>query len=176
MKPETNLEVSRVAVGNPVPAADRTASRRWALLVAAGGLALGCAAASAGSDWEADWPASADQSRAAASGTSALSATTEAAVQEPERWLDLDLSDEAIAPLRQAAQVGDVNAALAVTARLIDRYEHGKTTEDLFEAVIWIDRYHGAESFANSGLLARVQQRDCRHKVMRLHWLCDEAE
>lgn len=89
---------------------------------------------------------------------------------------DLDLSNEAIEPLRQAAEVGDPDAALVVATRLVDRYERNGTDDDLFEATIWIDRYHGSDAFANSGLITRVQQRDCRHKVLRLHWLCDVAE
>ena len=98
--------------------------------------------------------------------------------QTTQAWSqpDLDLSNEAIQPLRRAAQAGDVDAALVVATRLVDRYEHNDTSDDLFEATIWIDRYQGSETFANSGLLARVQQRDCRHPVMRLHRLCDVAE
>ncbi len=104
--------------------------------------------------------------------------STAQTLQTPQAWSqpDLDLSNEAIQPLRQAAQVGDVDAALVVATRLVDRYEHNDTSDDLFEAMIWIDRYQGNETFANSGLLARVQQRDCRHPVMRLHRLCDVAE
>ncbi len=101
--------------------------------------------------------------------TSAPAATTEA-------WPDPDRTIEPIGPLRQAAAVGDVDAALVVATQLVNRYEHSGATDDLFEAVIWIDRYQGNDTFAHSGLIKRVQQKDCRQKVLRYHPLCDLAE
>ena len=89
---------------------------------------------------------------------------------------DLDPTTASIEPLRQAAAVGDVDAALAVASRLVDRFEHGGATDDLFEAAIWIDRYHHNEAFTGAGLIARMQLNDCDQNVLRLHWICEIGE
>ncbi len=52
MKPESSFDTSR----RPCATARHTRSRRWAPLVAACGLSIGCLAAAADSAWEADWP------------------------------------------------------------------------------------------------------------------------
>lgn len=154
MESQTCLQIHRAIVGKHASATDRDKPRRCALAVIAGSLALGCMAGQT------------DTGTSAASDGQSIAG----------RLTDPDLSAEAIQPLRLAAQVGDVNAALALATRLIERYERGSPSDDLFEATVWIDRYHGNETFARSGLLTRVQQRDCKHQVMRLHWLCDVAE
>ena len=102
------------------------------------------------------------------------------ALQSPpattEAWPDPDTSLEPLGSLRRSAAVGDADAALAVATRLSDRYDiHGRL-DDLFEAVIWIDRYQGSDAFANSGLIKSVQQKDCKQNVLRYHPLCDVAE
>ena len=93
-----------------------------------------------------------------------------------EAWPDPDRGVESIESLRHAAAVGDADAALAVATRLVDRFERGGASADLFEATIWIDRYQGNETFANSGLVTRVQQKECAQKVLRHHWICDKSE
>ena len=93
-----------------------------------------------------------------------------------EAWPDPDHDAESIESLRRAAGAGDADAALAVATRLVDRFERGGATDDLYEATIWIDRYHGNESLASSGLIARVQQQDCAQKVLRFHWICASGE
>ena len=88
-------------------------------------------------------------------------------------WPEPELANESIAPLRQTASAGDVDAALELATRLIERFERGGTSDDIFEAMIWIDRYHGNPTLMRSGLIGRIQHCDCGHKVLRLHPMCD---
>ena len=156
MNSETNLSSNRALICTKAPTTLRAVARRWALLVSAVGFAVGCAAASAGEP---------------------LATTANSNGQRvEERWPEPDASVESIERLRQGAQVGDAHMALALVTRLLDLYEHGGASDELLEATIWIDRYQGNEIFASSGLITRVQQRDCKHLVMRQHWLCNVPE
>ncbi len=93
-----------------------------------------------------------------------------------EAWPEPEFATESIESLRWAAAVGNVNAAIVVATRLVDRFERDGAVDDLYEATIWIDRYHGDEAFAEAPLIARIQQRDCNQKVLRYHWLCEIGE
>ena len=100
----------------------------------------------------------------------------EADTQDFARWSRPAFSPEMIDTLRRNAWAGDADAALAPTGQPIGRCERGGAHGALFEAMVWIDRYQGNARLAKSGLIARVQQRDCQHKVLRLRWLCDVPE
>ena len=89
-------------------------------------------------------------------------------------WPGSAVDTEPIEPLRLAAAAGHVDAALAVATRLVDRFEHGGATDDLYEATIWIDRHRSAETFAR--LIRRIQLKDCDQKILRFHWLCEIGE
>ncbi len=128
------------------------ALRPWTLLAGACLTALACTAGAAATE--------------PASGASAP-------YFEPGRAADLDLSNEAIEPLRLEARLGDADAALALTARLVQRYAQGQATNDLYEATVWLDRYGNSERFADSGVLTRMQELGCGHPVLRLHPLCE---
>lgn len=78
--------------------------------------------------------------------------------------------------LRVAATIGDLEAGQLLVTQLLDQYERAGDTDDLFEAVQWIDREWGAGSYQQSGLATRVFERYCTHKVLRWHWLCDVGE
>ena len=159
MRPEVISERRFVSAGGSARASRIAWPSRGAAVLAAacGFVAIGCAAAPAD----------------ASPGAGEVATVN---VQEFERWTDPDLSIEAIDTLRRDAHAGDADAAVAVVSRLVGRYERDGSSDDLFEATVWIDRYHGNEAFAQSGLIARLQQRDCRHKVLQLHWLCNVAE
>ena len=96
--------------------------------------------------------------------------------QDFARWSRPAFSPEMIDTLRRNAWAGDADAALAPTGQPIGRCERGSADDALFEAMVWIDRYQGNARLAKSGLIAQVQQRDCQHKVLRLHCLCDAPE
>lgn len=103
-------------------------------------------------------------------------AQTTGATTAMEAWPEPELATEPIESLRLAAAVGNVDAEIVVATRLVDRLERGGAVDDLYEATIWIDRYHGDETFAEAPLIARIQQRDCNQKVLRYHWLCEIRE
>ncbi len=98
------------------------------------------------------------------------------AANSTEAWPEPELATESIDSLRLAAAVGNVNAAIMVATRLLDRFERGGAVDDLYEATIWIDRYHGNETLAEAPLIAKIQQRDCNQKVLRYHWMCEIGE
>ena len=110
---------------------------------------------------------------AAACMSAQADAAQTAAADSTEAWPEPELATESIESLRLAAAVGNVDAAIVVATRLVDRFERGGAVDDLYEATIWIDRYHGDETFAEAPLIARIQQRDCHQKVLRYHWLCE---
>lgn len=58
----------------------------------------------------------------------------------------------------------DRPATPKVTIRLVDRYDRGGTSGDLFDATLWIDRYQGNEAFTRSGLFARMQRGGRMHR------------
>jgi hypothetical protein len=78
--------------------------------------------------------------------------------------------------LRNDATIGDLEAGRLLIAQLLDRYERAGNTDDLFEAVQWMDRGWGAGYYQQSGLAARIFEHHCTHKVLRWHWLCDVGE
>ena len=78
--------------------------------------------------------------------------------------------------LRNDATIGDLEAGGLLIAQLLDRYERAGDTDDLYEAVQWMDRGWGAGYYQQSGLAARIFDHHCTHKVLRWHWLCDVGE
>jgi hypothetical protein len=106
-------------------------------------------------------------------GPSAGGAQTQAATTAlPARVLppsELDL-------LRVDATIGDLESGRLLVAQLLDRYERGGDTDDLYEAVQWMDREWRAGYYQQSGLPTRVFERHCGNKVLRWHWLCDAGE
>lgn len=80
----------------------------------------------------------------------------------------------ALAELRQNAGVGDALATRDLAAGLLDRYDMQGDEDDLFEALIWIDRNLYTEQ--NGDLAARISTRYCEHPVVRWHSLCSAGE
>ena len=78
--------------------------------------------------------------------------------------------------LRHEAADGNVAAAVQVIEQLLDRYDTSGGDDNLYEATIWIDRFHGTEDLARSGLVSRISTEHCKQRVVRYHPLCDVAE
>jgi hypothetical protein len=78
--------------------------------------------------------------------------------------------------LREETIMGDPGAGRELVAMLLERYERAGDTDDLFEAVQWMDRGWASGDYQQSGLASRVFERHCGHKVLRWHWLCDRGE
>lgn len=81
-------------------------------------------------------------------------------------------ADDELDPLRNGAAMGDADSAVQLAQELVDRFETNQSRDDLFEAVLWIDRFRGNESMARSGVIAEVSLRHCDAKALRHHWLC----
>ena len=158
----------------------RRVLRSGALLAAGSMLALVCAAAV---DFE-PWPEP-DPENASCCGQSSR--------VNFEPWPEPELTaDEAVLsaatggshragadeldPLRNSAALGDADSAVRLAQELVDRFETRSGKDDLFEAVLWIDRYHGTETLARSGVIARVAAKHCNQKILHFHWMCTVGE
>jgi hypothetical protein len=78
--------------------------------------------------------------------------------------------------LRNDATIGDLEAGGLLVSQLLQHYERFGNTDDLYEAVQWIDRAWRDGYYQRSGLATRIFERHCSHKVLRWHWLCDTGE
>ncbi|WP_256735195.1 hypothetical protein [Variovorax sp. dw_954] len=76
--------------------------------------------------------------------------------------------------LRNEAASGDELSNRELSIALLDRYEQTGDTDDLYEAVIWIDRRW--EAAGKAELIARVVAHHCGQRVLRWHWLCLPGE
>lgn len=82
----------------------------------------------------------------------------------------------ALDPLRSQATMGDGSAGIVLVGALLDNYERAYDSNDLLEAVQWMDRSWATGEYQQSGLASRVFERHCNHKVLRWHSLCDHGE
>ena len=65
---------------------------------------------------------------------------------------------------------------MQLVGALLDRYERLHDSDDLYEAMQWLDRGWPAIPYQDSLLATRVFDRHCDHKVLRWHWMCDRGE
>jgi hypothetical protein len=77
---------------------------------------------------------------------------------------------------RDEAVMGNSWAATHLISALLDSYERSHDSDDLFEAVQWMERSWPSGLYQNSGIATRVFERYCDHKVLRWHWWCDHGE
>ncbi|SDH81265.1 hypothetical protein [Variovorax sp. OV700] len=76
--------------------------------------------------------------------------------------------------LRNEAGSGDELSNRELSVALLDRHDSTGDSDDLYEAVVWIDRRREASD--NTDLVARVVGRYCGQRVVRWHWLCIGGE
>ena len=78
--------------------------------------------------------------------------------------------------LRDAASLGDAAAESRLVRQLLDSYERSRDSEELLEAVQWMDRSWEWGEHQQSGMATRVFERYCDHRVLKWHWLCNPGE
>src|SRR4030095_8831048 len=76
--------------------------------------------------------------------------------------------------LRNQAGSGNDLANRELSITLLDRYDLTADPDDLYEALIWVDRQ--LMMSGSSELVARVQKQYCSHPVVRWHWICNTGE
>jgi hypothetical protein len=76
--------------------------------------------------------------------------------------------------LRDEAASGSEFANLALSTALLDRYDQTGDRDDLYEAIVWIDRQW--ETSGRAELTARVVAQYCTQRVVRWHRICDLGE
>jgi hypothetical protein len=73
--------------------------------------------------------------------------------------------------LRRGAAGGDELSNDLLSNALLDRYDALGDTDDLYEALVWIDRRWN--TFGNAPVVARVMASNyCSQQVARWHWFC----
>ena len=78
--------------------------------------------------------------------------------------------------LRSDAFIGDADASRRLSGELLNRYEREHHEDDLFEAMMWLERDWDSASYQAAGLTTRVVEHHCGHSVLRWHWLCQLGE
>jgi hypothetical protein len=76
--------------------------------------------------------------------------------------------------LRNGAASGDALANEQLATALLDRYDALGDADDLYEALVWVDRDWNA--FGSGPLVARVFEHYCAQRVVRWHWFCVQGE
>ena len=77
---------------------------------------------------------------------------------------------------RDEALLGGSWAGVQLVTALLDNYERSNDSDNLFEALQWMERSWVTGHFQDAGIGTRVFERHCDHKVVRWHWLCDQGE
>jgi hypothetical protein len=94
----------------------------------------------------------------------------------PASSASMMIDRSALDALRGQATMGDSSAGILLVGALLDSYERAYDSNDLLEAVQWMDRSWATGEYQQSGLASRVFERHCNHKVLRWHSLCDHGE
>jgi hypothetical protein len=76
--------------------------------------------------------------------------------------------------LRDEAAGGDDLSNRQLSHALLDRYDLTGNSDDLYEALVWVDRRWDVSGHAE--LAERVFARYCEHRVVRWHWYCAPGE
>ena len=76
--------------------------------------------------------------------------------------------------LRGEAAAGDLLSLRELSNALLDRYDAAGDPQDLFEAMVWVDRQW--ELSGGTDAAPRIVARYCDQRVMRWHWLCISGE
>ncbi|SFN39881.1 hypothetical protein [Variovorax sp. OV329] len=76
--------------------------------------------------------------------------------------------------LRDEATLGDEWANGELVRALLDRYDQRGSSDDLYEALIWIDTQW--EHTGTAEQADRVVAKYCDQRIVRWHWLCSPGE
>jgi hypothetical protein len=85
-------------------------------------------------------------------------------------------TNPALDALRNAASMGDGFAERQLVGELLDRYERSHDSDELLEAVQWMDHGWDTGEYQRSGVATQVYERYCDHRVLKWHWLCIAGE
>lgn len=72
--------------------------------------------------------------------------------------------------LRNEAASGDERSNLELSNALMDRYDLAGDSNDLYEALEWVDRRWDVSD--HTELVSRIVARYCSHRVVKWHRLC----
>ena len=78
--------------------------------------------------------------------------------------------DSRLDSLRKEAASGDERANLELSSALMDRFDLAGDSNDLYEALEWVDRRWDASDHVE--LVGRIVANYCGHRVVQWHRLC----
>jgi len=88
----------------------------------------------------------------------------------PERRPASVSTDARLDSLRHQAASGDERSNLELSSALMDRYDQAGDSNDLYEALEWVDRRWDVS--AHEELVGRIVAQYCGHRVVQWHRLC----
>jgi hypothetical protein len=83
-------------------------------------------------------------------------------------------TDSRFDSLRNEAASGDERSSLQLSSALMDRYDLAGDSNDLYEALEWVDRRWDLSDHVE--LVSRIFTRYCSHRVVKWHRLCVVGE
>jgi len=86
------------------------------------------------------------------------------------------VAETGLQKLRLRAAGGDWPANRSLTRLLLDRFDALHNSDDLFEAMLWLDMDWDSPTAEHFALQERIYKRYCQHKVLRWHWICNPVE
>lgn len=88
----------------------------------------------------------------------------------PERRVPFSSTEARLDSLRNEAASGDERSNLELSTTLMDRYDQTGDSNDLYEALEWIDRRWDVSD--HEELAGRIVANYCSHRVVKWHRLC----
>lgn len=79
-------------------------------------------------------------------------------------------TDSRFDSLRNQAASGDERSNLELSSALMDRYDLAGDSNDLYEALEWVDRRWDVSD--HTELVSRIVAQYCSHRVVKWHRLC----
>ena len=88
----------------------------------------------------------------------------------PEKRAPFSSTEARLNSLRNEAASGDERSNLELSSSLMDRYDQTGDSNDLYEALEWIDRRWDVSD--HEELVGRIVAKYCSHRVVKWHRLC----
>lgn len=81
-------------------------------------------------------------------------------------------SNAALDRLREEAASFNPESSRLLAASLLARYESGGATDDMFEALLWMERDWRQPAWLGTPLVTQFVEHHCGHRIARASWLC----
>lgn len=82
----------------------------------------------------------------------------------------------AVEDLRTAARGGNTSASLALVQHLLARNDPRSPMRPVYEALPWIDRDWGSDTFQRTDFMETFYERECWRPGLEWYWICNQGE